>query len=614
MAFDRTPISPLDALAAVRLDWAATPDDVWDPRALHVDGVHEEAERALLDGMEDAWRSPGRSPLGLVIEGSKGVGKTHLLGWMRRQVQRGGGYFFLVQYLAGDEFWRAVVQGILDGLLRPVPGAVDQLCLALGRLGDRMDADRRLEAMLAGDRSATRDRLDAFVAGVRSLDRQVAVETQDVARALVLYASPDWAQNEVARAFLGHGDEVDPIDRAAWGLERSSRPAHLVVRDVTRILALTGEPTVLAVDQLDTLIAQSRPAHSDGVDPAAPPDVLDAVADGLISLREITRRALTVLSVLPESWELIRVRQAATVSDRFRRVRLRDVLPDPVTATDLVVAHLGSRYAGVGFDPPHPTWPVSTRALAASPTYTARQLLQRVDAHARRCLAVGQVLELEDLTTDTPAPPAARPEAGRLRELDADFARRRSQARPAALLDPATEDTVLPELLRAGLTCLVHETPREGDLWELDPPPSSRRPPLHARLRLVLDPATEDERHWAFRGVLGSHPRAVQTRLMDARLASGISPRIAKRRLFLLRNDPWPQGPRTSEIVAELLADGAVQLRLGESDLRTLEALRGLLAADPPGLQGWLAARAPASATDLLRSALAPQRPSTATG
>jgi hypothetical protein len=45
-------------------------------------------------------------------------------------------------------------------------------------------------------------------------------------------------------------------ERADWGMRRSVRTAELIVRDLSWLLALSG-PTVIAVDQIDTLIAQS---------------------------------------------------------------------------------------------------------------------------------------------------------------------------------------------------------------------------------------------------------------------------------------------------------------------------------------------------------------------
>ncbi len=601
----------LRALSAVRFNWAATPDDVFDADSVHIDGLQPAAERELLDGMEAAWRSRGPSPIGLVLSGSKGVGKTHLLGWIRQQVQQGDGYFFLVQHLADADFWRSVTQGILDGLLRRAHCDRDQLTLLLRTLGDKIEADAGLRSALLGERPVDRGDLDAFVTGLRRIDRQLG-ESADVARALLLYASPDLDQSDIGRAFVSLGDELDLADRAAWGLQRGARSPQLIVRDLSRLLAASGEPTVIAVDQLDTLIAQSRSARATPrTAGTAPPTeseqferMLDSVADGLMALREETRRTLTVLSLLPTSWALLLSRSVAAAGDRFRELKLLEALPGNEKAAEFLAAHLGFRYATVDVEPPYPTWPIAEGALAQASRYTARELLQRVDAHARSCVETGIPTPLDDLSEreSTQSAAASVPLDSAASGLDDRFAAYRAAADVPALLDPAAEDSQIPGLLRAALVSFVAEA--GGREWAIDPPRPRKKPALHARLRLVLDPATEDEQHWAFRAVFARHHRAVQTRLQDARVAAGVAAGMDRRRLVLLRNDPWPKGPRTAEMVEGILDTSGEVLPLSEADVRTFSALRRMLDDDAPGTQGWLADRRPAGRSDLLSAAL----------
>ncbi|MGF1647890.1 MAG: hypothetical protein ACFCVF_13345 [Kineosporiaceae bacterium] len=601
----RSTSDALDALASLRFSWAATPDDVWDPGPVHVAGLQSGAERALLLGMDDAWRTSNASPVGLALTGPKGVGKTHLLGWIRRQVQGGDGYFFLVQALAGTEFWRSVAQGVLDGLLRPAANRRDQLTLLLDTLGERTDSAPALREVLRGDRPPTRLDLDAFVSGLRRLDRQVGTESADGARALLLYNSPDLAQSDAGRAFLSLADDLDPVERAGWGLQRGHRSPQLVVRDLSRLLALTGQPTVIAVDQLDTLVAQSRAGGATRLGTDEDDEVavmLDSVADGLMAMREETRRTLTVLSVLPATWRLIRRRATATATDRFREFHLLDAVPSAQVARDLLAAYLAHRYVAVDFDPPHPTWPVTPAVLRDATRYTARELLQRVDDHARRCVEAGDVAELTSWEAVATIP-AARVPAHALdahEVLDAEFERHRARADVAVLLDPESEDVTLPSLLRAALTCFVEEARATGDVreWVVDPLSAPRRPPLHARLRLVLDADTEDERHWAFRAVLVPHHRSVAGRVDDARVASGAAAGVTKRRLVLMPDRAWPSDESPGDGVGSVV-------HLDHEDVRTFEALRRLVEADPPGMREWLAERRPASRSALLGAVLA---------
>src|SRR5258708_2574133 len=124
------------ALAALRFSWAPVPDDVWRPSPFHVDGLHHQVAQDVLNGLSDARASADASPIGLVLQGQRGAGKTHLLGWVRQQVQDQDGYFFLVSLLDAENFWVSVVHSMLDGLAREAPDRENQLRVLLRRLCD----------------------------------------------------------------------------------------------------------------------------------------------------------------------------------------------------------------------------------------------------------------------------------------------------------------------------------------------------------------------------------------------------------------------------------------------------------------------------------------------
>jgi chromosomal replication initiation ATPase DnaA len=69
-----------EALAAVRFNFSEGPDNVWRTPKAHVDGLHARAEHRIRAGIDDAAASTGPNPIGLVLQGQKGIGKTHLLG------------------------------------------------------------------------------------------------------------------------------------------------------------------------------------------------------------------------------------------------------------------------------------------------------------------------------------------------------------------------------------------------------------------------------------------------------------------------------------------------------------------------------------------------------
>ena len=112
------------ALAALRFNWAPTPDDVWRPAPFHVEGLQRSVVRTVLDGVREAQRSTESSPIGVAILGQRGTGKTHLLGAVRERVQAEDGYFFLISLLETSAFWRSTALSVLDGFARTTtPGS-----------------------------------------------------------------------------------------------------------------------------------------------------------------------------------------------------------------------------------------------------------------------------------------------------------------------------------------------------------------------------------------------------------------------------------------------------------------------------------------------------------
>ncbi|MGV9981213.1 helicase HerA domain-containing protein [Micromonospora wenchangensis] len=600
------------ALAALRLDWAPVPDDVWRPSPFHVEGLHTAVVRDVLDGVADARDSADSSPIGLVLQGQRGSGKTHLLGWIRQQVQQQGGYFFLVGLLDARGFWDSVLAAVLDGLSRPVPGSESQLRLLLRRLSSLVGAPRSARRAVMGDTELTRAALDAFVEGLAGHAPHVARVCGETARALALSASEDVAHREVAENYFTSGEEGEPGERGAWGMRRAPRDAQRIVQEISWLLALTG-PSVIAVDQIDTLIAQSvaagdvlhaRPGPQDDPEQAA---VHARIADGLMSLRQLTRRTLTLVACLPNSWTIIRSRTVDTVSDRFRMAPRLTTIHDAALARQIVERRFAVRFAERGFVPPYPSWPVRPEAFAQAEQMTPRELLIDIDRHVRGCVAAGEVRELTrlgDPTQPQPRSPRAAPVTD-LEPLDTRFAQLKAAADIHGPLTRDGEDGTVPALLAAGLTAWVMERGEGGGPFSVDPPPSAQ-PPLHARLRLTLDETTEDQVHWCFRAVSEEHHAiAALARLRKACTVAGLDARVARRKLFLLRNGAWSGGAKTRQAVTAFTQAGGTVLPLDHEDLRVLGALRVMLAESPVDIQGWLTARRPTRDLAVLQQALA---------
>src|ERR1700733_16269041 len=299
----------LTALAALTFNWTRALDAVWTDLSYHVDGLHPETADLIRAGIGEASADSSR-PLGIVIQGERGVGKTHLLGWTREQVQRAGGYFFLVGDLSAKAFWE-VLRGCVVGQLLPLPdGSRNQLAALLTRLAEQVGLDGSFRAQVTGEVPPPPEGVKVFIAALRRAAPSLGLICQDTARALVLLASPLQEDQDVGYYYLT-GNEVDLQDRRHWGINSTRKIPRLLVNEVSQLLALAG-PIVLAIDQVDALIDELV-GHS--ADDAARSRPLADVATGLMALRDVAHRTLTIVSCLPESWEYIRKYGVDTVTD-----------------------------------------------------------------------------------------------------------------------------------------------------------------------------------------------------------------------------------------------------------------------------------------------------------
>jgi hypothetical protein len=589
------------ALAAVQFNWAVTPDAIWNPVEHHVDDLHRTVVQTVMASVATARSSTGASPIGIALEGEKGVGKTHLLGWVRQRVQDSEGYFFLIKLVSGASFWPSAVRGVMDGLRA---GSGDQLVGLLTRLADQAALAADLRNRLSGGGLVTRADLDEFIGGLQRVDRQVGTECQNTARALVLSLSPESAIQEIGYSYFELDGAVEDADRQQWGFRRGQRLPQQLLGDLSQLLALTG-PSVIAVDQLDSLMAQVATAGSaDDVQAQTRTRLVNEIADGLMELREFTRRTLTVVACIPTTWELIKTQATGTAADRFRPVSMQSQLPSPQIAVALVSGRLAGLYSAAGFVPPYPTWPVLRSAFEndGARDFTPRRLLQRVDSHIRRCLETDDLVELTSFDDEVlrPVRSGRHSAPSGLTRLDAKFDELRAKAEVASALDGKTEDFVLPVLLGAALSSYIAELSDLGRQFELDPLPGTK-PALHARLRRTLDEQSDDEMHWSFRGIASINPRAALTRLHAARTESGLQVGAGKRRLIILRNTRWSPGPKTSAELTEFETAGGLSLLITDDDLRTFAALDALRRQPDPGFLQWLTARRPASNSELFR-------------
>jgi Helicase HerA, central domain len=591
-----------EALRALRLAWAPTADDMWHSLgAVHVSGIHDDVMSDVMDAFADAAHAADSNPLGVVIRGSAGSGKTHLLGQVRERVQANGGFFFLVELLDATSFWQSARSGVLESLGRPGRTRDTQLKDLLWDLSSLAHISRSDRRAVIGDEDLTPEILNGFVSGLHNEYRETVRPCRHTLRALVLLGAADLGLQDIGEAFLTGTDDLDRDQRRTWELGNPPASEQACVKEISRLVALAGA-AILAIDQIDTLIAQSSHRTESAGDAGDNRD-LEHIAHGLMSIRQTMRRTTPIVACLPTVWEAIETRATATVRDRFRTPEVLRGLGSPAAGRAILERRFTASYRAVEFVPPYPSWPILPEAFDHATDITPRKLLQLADAHIRSCLARNTINELARLADADSRHEQAVGSGTVTDELDRRFAEYRQRAVTAAAFQLDGEDTTMPGILSAALEAWITEHADGDQTFRTDPPPG-RVVALHARLRQTVDATTDDERHWAFRAVAATNAVAAQTRIKKACAAAGFNKDSPKRKVFLLRNTPWPSGAKTTALLADFMAAGGHTLQLAEDDLRTLTALRDLLQDNHPDLADWLRAHKPAHGTALLREAL----------
>lgn len=588
----------LEAFRAVDFDWTRQLQSVWHDPPYHVDELHRAESDDVMADFERLARPGVTSRDGRVIVGPAGSGKTHLIGTLRRRVWEAGGWFVLLDIIGITDFWRTAALCFINSLHQVMPNGEPQyINVFLGVLRGLPQSAVKAAIKEAGgfQRGDKVQMADRFISLLRAAHPASTMQHRDVVRAFLLLR--DESSLNSAYSWL-QGLDIGDEERARLRFAGPPPAPAELVRGMSWFMSLAG-PTMIAADQLDAIVTAANlgaGATDDSTDETEMKAraIIMTLAGGLMDLKDVTTRAMTVVTCLVETWSILETRSLQSVPDRF-------VLPpvglEAPTDGDIVRRIVRERlleaYERVGFQPPYPTWPFHPLALEAAVGMSPRLLLMRCDAHRRRCIADRQVVECMSLSEGAAAGPAAPSQT-----LDTVFDKLRRQARPEALARDDDDSAALRSLLADALELYVRETPVPEDVdLVVRRDPDERRPTLHGRLVFVFHAENDREQHYCFRVIRRANPIAFQARLRAAMTASGIDAKLPFRHLFIVRDGSTPTGRVTKWLVSDFEAAGGRFVSPSEDDLRTFLALREMQRDDMAGLDDWLQERRPLSGT-----------------
>ncbi len=598
----------LRGLRAADFDWTMHIKGVWRDAVHDVSHLHQEERDQITSELERLNHSDSTaSPLSMVMVGSPGAGKTHLLAAMRKHAAAHGFGFVLADMTDVRDFWESLLHGYITSLQQVESDGASQfqklIISLIAFTGSSVLPGQLAKAPVETLVKATKVILTALL----RKDRQATTQFQDVIRAVLLLNSNDIDAFNTGDCWL-QGLEIEKVDKTKFGFSRAAMDSAGIVGGLSWLMSLRS-PSLLALDQLDSIVTQHHLAAGSGMNPQLSDEqrlsksIIEGIGGGLMALRDKTHRTLTVVSCLAVTWSILKKEVVQSFKDRFRDEMFLGTVREQAIAEQIVASRLQPSYKQVGYTPKYPTYPFAPEFLKAAREQLPRTILQRCNKHREQCLANGSIQEIHSFALGSEA---STPDLT-VEHLDRVFATLKQQVKPTDLLGEQCEDEKLGALLQTVCFCLIKENPT---LDVIDANVEVERltgsyPSLHARVRLVFRNEGDREKHLCLRALQRTNAKAYQTRLKAAMTASGIDRSLSFRRLLVVRTTAIPGGAATQQLTRKFQDAGGLFKQPSEDEIRVLAALHELKQKQDPQFEQWLRGRRPASQLSLLQEVTA---------
>ncbi|MDR3230382.1 MAG: hypothetical protein LBT65_02995, partial [Synergistaceae bacterium] len=390
----------LDVFGAANFDSVVHADEVWGRMPFHVDDLHRAVRERILVRLSQA-RAEGISS-GCVVIGDPGMGRTHLVGSLRRAIferPEFHGVTFLRVETEDRESRRTQTDRVLDSLTRRFGDSGDSqlqslLLHLMTFLGKNGDAGRRYLRVLERSEMEWLERdISKICDALRRKHGALPGVIRDVLRAFFALNCSDgradaaqaWLRGTESKKPTGEKRKGPPPDAPQW------RPREIFA-SVVRLLNLRG--TVF-------LVADQASATTENFEAGAA-----SLTDALASVVENLSGVMALLSLPRSLW--LRVQENSRALARFSAQETLDPIPDAHVARKLVTARMGDACRRKNFTPPSPTWPFKSQAFVNC-GISPRELLTRCARHRDECLRQGGVIELSSFGVPKQPTPSLPP-------------------------------------------------------------------------------------------------------------------------------------------------------------------------------------------------------------
>lgn len=605
----------LKTLRAVDFNWTTRIRNVWNTPEFHVDDLHhQERLKILAAASKLATTQSTESPLGEVIIGAAGSGKTHFLAVLRQQLINQGIGFILVDMTDVHDFWETTLQGYISSLREEDEKGTPQFQLRkiIQYLLDLAGySNVSAEKMAKLPANYLKKGILLILKAVNQLNPQAANQYQDIIRSLILLNSDDFIFSDIGYSWLS-GLEIEDSAKRDFRFRTAvnKRPSE-IVEGLSWLLSLQTS-WVLAFDQLDAIMAQYDYA-SVTLSPEQLSEeqrisrlIIAKIGDGLMSLIDKTSRTLTVISCIDSTFARLKKVSIRAFEGRFQVSKVLAEIAQQKIAAQLVESRLQTAYQQNNLEVPYPTWPFHPDFLKAISGKFPRQILQYCDQHRQRCLENQEITELHSLEAATPV----KQSNGEYSGIEQEFQKARQQLNLVQAIDEKSEDKILGQWLRTVCNCLIRENPLAENVdaaLDINFPGNRKYPQMHARVRLIYRIEGDREKHLCLRALQRTNSNAYRARLKAAMTTAGIDHALSFRRLVIVRtrNNSLPGGAATQQLTQKFIQLGGLFIYLTDDELKTMGALHQLKIQNLPNFDSWLQQQRPVSQLPCLQTTVA---------
>ena len=249
----------LDALRRVDFNWTFHLQGVWEDHPYHVEGLQPRIAAEFSSKLQQLKHQKStRSPLGWVLTGVGGSGKTHLLSRMRAEAVRQDCVFILVDMTDIHDFWGTVAIGYTSSLQEPYSEELSQSQFILRQLISTISSPDKIgdnmRVIVQANPTKLKSYSEQILQAIARKNRQMTMEHQDTIRALIASNSEDFELSNLGQLWL-QGIELDQADKGRLGFRTDQRHSRHTVVGLSWIISLST-PSVVAFDQLDPIVRQ----------------------------------------------------------------------------------------------------------------------------------------------------------------------------------------------------------------------------------------------------------------------------------------------------------------------------------------------------------------------